>query len=67
MNVELNKEQTARLELIAMHAGKPVSEMLAEAAQLLLDRDAEQSARSQKFLPEDEMEARLADLLRNRK
>jgi hypothetical protein len=67
MNVELNKEQTARLELIAIHAGKPVSEMLAEAAQLLLDRDAEQPARSQRFLPEDEMEARLADLLRNRK
>jgi hypothetical protein len=67
MNVELNKEQSERLELIAIHAGKSVAQMLVEAAQLLLDRDAGQSARSQKFLPEDEMEARLADLLRNRK
>ena len=66
MNVELNQEQTARLELISLHAGKRPAEMLLEAAQLILDSDREQSARSQKFLPEEKMEERLADLLRNR-
>jgi hypothetical protein len=66
MNVELNPEQTARLELISLHAGKRPAEMLLEAAQLILDSDREQTATSQNFLPEEKMEERLARLLRNR-
>jgi predicted DNA-binding protein len=70
MNVELNYEQRARLELIAMHAGKSPAQVLMEAAQSLLNREvgdyelADQQA-PQQFLREEELEARLARILRH--
>ncbi len=68
MNVNLDFEQLAELELISMHAGKSPAQLLMEAAQLVLNRDAELSERShpaepQRFLPEEQMELRLARLL----
>lgn len=52
-----------------MHAGKPIGEMLIEAAQFLLDSDAGccrhcRSAEPQKFLRDEELEARFAQILR---
>ena len=68
MNVELNYEQSARIELLSLYAGKPAGEMLVEAAMLLLDRDAGccercRQAATQSFLGEEELEARFAQLL----
>jgi hypothetical protein len=70
VNIELNSEQRARLELIALSAGKPAAEMLLEAAQLLLDRDGgfpkePRQVETQKFLSEDQMEARMDRILRH--
>jgi hypothetical protein len=70
MNVELSFEQRARLELIALHAGKPAAEMLVEAVQFLFDQDAQLCApaipvEAQTFLPEPELEARIARILRH--
>ena len=69
MNVELSYEQSARIELLALVAGKPASEMLLEAAISLLDRDAGccercRPATPQEFLDEEQVEARFAQLLR---
>jgi hypothetical protein len=69
VKIDLNFEETSRLELIAMHAGKPKAQVLIEAARYLLDHDAEccehcRAAQNQKFLPEDEMEARFGRILR---
>jgi hypothetical protein len=55
MEIELTFEQRSRLELIALHAGKSTVDMLIDAAQFLLDRDAADSnqprpAENQKFL-----------------
>ena len=71
MNVELNFEQSARLELIAMHAGKSTSQMLVDAAQHLLDSDAgclsqSSSMHTQQFLSEEALEARFARILRHK-
>lgn len=68
MNVELNYEQSARIELLSLYAGKPSGEMLLDAAMLLLDRDAGccercRQAGTQSFLGEEELEARFAQLL----
>ena len=68
MNVELNYEQSARIELLSLYAGKPSSQLLLEAAMLLLDRDAGccercRQAATQNFLGEEELEARFAQLL----
>ena len=68
MNIELNYEQRARIELLSLYAGKPSGEMLLEAAMLLLDRDAGccercRQADTQNFLGEEELEARFAQLL----
>ena len=69
MNVDLDFEQLAELELISLHAGKPPAQLLMEAAQLVLNRDAHLSdmyhpSEPQRFLPEEDMELRLAQLLR---
>jgi hypothetical protein len=69
VNVDLDFEQLAQLELISMHAGKAPAQLLMEAALLVLNRDADLyddsvPAEPQKFLPEPEMEARLARILR---
>ena len=68
MNVELNYEQSARIELLSLVAGKPSSQLLLDAAMLLLDSDAGccercRPADPQNFLGEEELEARLAQLL----
>ncbi len=68
MNIELNYEQRARIELLSLYAGKTSGEMLLEAAMLLLDRDAGccercRQADTQNFLGEEELEARFAQLL----
>ena len=69
VNVELNYEQTSRLELIALNAGKPKAQMLLEAAQYLLDRDtghvgSTRPGEPQRFLSDSELETRFARLLR---
>jgi hypothetical protein len=68
VNVELDYEQSARIELLSLYAGKPSSQLLVEAAILLLDRDAGhcehcRPAAPQEFLGEEELEARFAQLL----
>jgi hypothetical protein len=68
VNVELNFEQRARIELLSLVAGKPSSQLLLDAAMLLLDRDAGccehcRPASAQNFLGEEELEARFAQLL----
>jgi hypothetical protein len=68
VNIELNYEQSARIELLSLVAGKPSSQLLLDAAMLLLDRDAGccercRQAGTQNFLGEEELEARFAQLL----
>lgn len=70
MNVELNYQQRAQLELIALYSGKPAAQVLLETAQFLMNVDAHyfppsRHAPSQQFLPEEELEARLARILRH--
>jgi hypothetical protein len=69
MNVDLNHEQRSRLELISVYSGKPPESVLMDAAQFLLNCEADyyppaRSPHPQQFLPEDELEARLARVLR---
>jgi hypothetical protein len=69
VNVDLDFDQLAELELISLHAGKSPAQLLMEAAQLVLNRDAHLSdmlhpSEPQKFLPDGDMELRLAQLLR---
>lgn len=70
MNVELNYEQSSRLELIALQAGKPSAQILIEAAQYLFEREASnvsaRKAQTQKFLSEQQLEARFEKILRHR-
>ena len=68
MEVDLNYEQRSRVELIAIHSGKSAAQVLIDAAQFLLNCEIDYypvpPARSQQFLPEEELEARFARLLR---
>jgi hypothetical protein len=69
MNVDLNYEQRARVELMAAYSGKSPERVLIDAAQFLLNCEADyypptQSTQTQQFLSEDELEARLSRLLR---
>jgi hypothetical protein len=70
VNVDLDFEQLAELELISLHAGKSPAQLLMEAAQLVLNRDAHLSdmihhpSGPQRFLLDEDMELRLAQLLR---
>jgi hypothetical protein len=69
VNVDLDFDQLAELELISLHVGKPPAQLLMEAAQLVLTRDAHlsdlfQPREPQRVLPEEDMELRLAQLLR---
>ena len=68
MEIELTFEQRSRLELIAMHAGKPSGQMLVEAAEFLVNQDPAAfqppPPQTQKFLPEAELEARFTRILR---
>ena len=68
MNIELNPEQRSRLELLSMYVGISTSQMLVDAAHLLLDYDAGRCrhcrpAEPQKFLRDEELEARFARIL----
>lgn len=68
MDVDLNYEQRARIELIAIHTGKSAARVLVDAAQFLFNCEVDyyppsQPVPSQQFLPEEELEARLSRLL----
>ena len=68
MEIELTFEQCSRLELIAIHAGKPSGQMLVEAAEFLVNHDLScfqpPPPETQKFMPEAELEARFTRILR---
>jgi hypothetical protein len=69
MELRLNFDQRARLELIAMYAGTSTEQLLLEAAQSVLDRDASDAplplaSHTQRFLSEVELNARFERLLR---
>ena len=69
MDVDLNYEQRARIELIAIHTGKSPARVLVDAAQFLFNCEVDyyppsQPVPSQQFLPEEELEARFSRLLR---
>jgi hypothetical protein len=69
MNVDLNYEQRARVELIATYSGKSPERVLIDAAQFLLNCEADYyppapPAQTQQFLSEDQLEARFSRLLR---
>jgi hypothetical protein len=70
MDVRFNFDQCARLELLAMHAGTSTEQLLLDAAQLVLDRDASDApapaaaAYTQRFLSEVELDGRFHRLLR---
>ncbi len=68
VNVELNFEQSARMELLSLYAGRPAEEMLLEAATFLMDCEEEGRERclpahTQNFLSDEGLEARFALLL----
>ena len=70
MKVELNYEQSARIELLSIVAGKPSSQLLVDAALLLLDQDAGTCERCRMtqtldFITDDKLEERLALLTRH--
>jgi len=69
MELRLNFDQRARLELIALYAGTSTEQLLVDAAHLVLERDAADApfsapACTQRFLSEIELDARLDRLLR---
>jgi hypothetical protein len=68
MELHLNFEQRARVELIAIHSGKPPAQILVDAAQFLLNCETDYfppspKPRSQQFLSEDALARRFARLL----
>jgi hypothetical protein len=70
MNVNLTREQRSRLELISVYTGKSPEKVLIDTAQFLLNVEADyyppsRSSHPQQFIPEDELEARLSQLLRH--
>ena len=70
MDIELNYEQRAQLELISMHAGTSPAHVLLEAAEFLLRLDPDTflpqpDDKSQLFLTDAELEARFTRLLRH--
>jgi hypothetical protein len=69
MDIQLNYEQRARLELISLHAGKSAARVLLEAAEFLLTLDPEclkqpPADEEQAFLSNEQLEARFARILR---
>jgi hypothetical protein len=68
VKVELNYEQSARIELLSMFAGKSSSQLLVDTALMLLDQDAGtcehcRLALTEDFIAEEKLEERLALLL----
>ena len=58
------------MELIAVYSGKTVAQVLVDTAQFLMNCEANyfpptRPVPSQQFLPEDELEARLARILQH--
>jgi hypothetical protein len=73
MDINLTSEERVQLELIALHTGKSTGMVLLEAAEFLLEHDIDSwqctqqhqpAPRNQTFLPEEELDARFAQLLR---
>jgi hypothetical protein len=70
MYLDLNHEQREHLELISIHTGKPRNQILIDAAQFLLNCDADyyppsRPTPTQQFLPEQELEARFHRILQH--
>jgi hypothetical protein len=73
MDINLDAKQKTQLELIALYAGKTTGQVVAEAALFLLKHDVDSWEWMERhaalhsgepFLGRDEMDARLAELLR---
>jgi hypothetical protein len=67
MNVNLNYEQRARLELIASYSGRSAEKVLIDTAEFLLNCEADYyppMPPPQQFIPEEDLEIRLNQLLR---
>jgi hypothetical protein len=73
MDVNLDREQRAQLELISMHVGRPPAQVLLDAALFLLSRDLQSldlvasdasADGSQNFLSRHELDARFTQMLR---
>ena len=69
MDLRLNFDQRARLELLAIHAGTSTEQLLLDAAELVLDRDASDTTQptasvTQRFLSDVELDHRFQRLLR---
>lgn len=70
MDLRFSYDQRARLELLAIHAGVTLEQLLMEAAELLLEREAADAPvpiepRHQNFLSNVELDERLLRLLRH--
>ena len=70
MNLRLSYDQRARLELIAIHSGVAVEQLVIQTAELLLERDSADSSVAvqpwqQQFLSSVELDERFARLLRH--
>jgi hypothetical protein len=68
VNIDLDYEQRARLELISIHTGKPPAQVLIDAAQSLFDHEFGHSSTSpkgptQQFVSEAALETRFSRLL----
>lgn len=69
MDLRLSYDQRARLELIAIHSGVTIEQLIIQAAELLLEADAADSPTAkqpgqQHFLSSAELDERLVRLLR---
>jgi hypothetical protein len=70
MDLRLSYDQRARLELIAIHSGVTMEQLMMEAAELLLERDAadapvKKQPTQQHFLSSVELDERFFRLLRH--
>jgi hypothetical protein len=70
MDLRLSYDQRARLELIAIHSGVSIEQLVIQAAELLLEWDAADSpvavqAWQQQFLSSVELDERFVRLLRH--
>jgi hypothetical protein len=69
MDLRLSYDQRARLELIAIHSGVSIEQLVIQAAELLLERDAADCPVAvhlwqQQFLSSVELDERFVRLLR---
>lgn len=70
MELRLSYDQRARLELIAMHSGVSIEQLVIQAAELVLEHDAADSLFTtapwqQQFLSSVELDERFVRLLRH--